>query len=204
MNQRVFCALGLTIAVACSSPASRPMGGTGGEEEETGGKGGAATGGSKATGGSGGSTGGSGGSGTGGSVSTGGSGGSTGGSGGSTGGAGGDGGSTGGAGGMGGSGGVAGGGPAGAFHDLVVKVPCPTQMGTGKSCNIATEVRAYDKPVMIGGTAGTMYKVKLKVCAVYEGKPYTGCMTHPDSPKICINGTPGAGGFSPTYPTLGL
>jgi hypothetical protein len=86
----------------------------------------------------------------------------------------------------------------------VVKVPCPTPGGMGGSCTVATDVRAYDKPIMIGGTAGTTYKVKLKICAVYEGRPYTGCMMSTDSPRICINGMPGTGGFAPTYPTLGI
>jgi hypothetical protein len=56
----------------------------------------------------------------------------------------------------------------------------------------------------VGGAPVTLYKVKLRICAVYEGRPYLGCTAHPDSPRICVNGTPATGGFAPTYPTLGL
>ena len=94
--------------------------------------------------------------------------------------------------------------PAAALHDLVITVPCANQSGTGKSCNLPADVRAFDKPYMIAGTAGTTYNVKLKVCAIFEAKPYNGCTDHPESPKICINGMPGAGGFAPTYPTLAI
>jgi hypothetical protein len=103
----------------------------------------------------------------------------------------------------GGGGGVSGGSPAAALDKLLIKVPCPAAT-TGGSCNIATNVRAYDKPFTIGGTPGTLYKVKLKICAVHEGRPYTMCTASPDSPRICINGMPGTGGFAPTYPTLAL
>ncbi len=227
MKQRWIFGLALSLSMACTpavddSPSSSTggstgnntggskAGGTGGGSTSTGGTGGGSTstggtgGGSTSTGGSPGSSGGTGG----GSTSTGGSGGGAGGSGGAAGGTGGstDGGGTpstdtgGGA----GAGGGTGMGPAAALHDYVIKVPCPTQGGTGKSCTIATDVRGFDKPVMIGGDAATTYKVKLKICAVYEARPYTGCTAHPESPKVCINGMPSTGGFAPTYPTLAL
>jgi hypothetical protein len=186
-----------------SSSNSGGSSGSGGNSSSGSGGSSSSTGGSPGSGGSSSSTGGS--SGSGGSSSEGGStgsGGSASGSGGSSGGTGGSGSTD--AGGGGDTGGTPGGGsPAAALHNLVVSVPCPSPT-TGGSCTVATNIRAYDKPIMIGGTAGTTYKVKLKVCAVYEGRPYSNCMMSPDSPRICINGTPGTGGYAPTYPTLGI
>jgi hypothetical protein len=223
MIKRCLLTVSLLASFACSPVSDDPTPGTGGSGGSAGGSGGS-------SGGRGGSTAGSGGSNAGTGGATGGSGGAAGGTGGAPGGSGGTGGATGGSGGAtGGSGGSTGGsgggttdggtpdsggegdappstgtGPAAALHDQVIRVPCPNQTGMGASCSVATNVRAYDKPFMITGNPATTYKVKVKICAVYEGRPYTGCMTSPDSPRICINGTPGTGSFAPTYPSLGI
>jgi hypothetical protein len=197
--------VGVALSFACSgSPGRKPTG--------TGGAGGEVTGGS----GGGGGSGGSGGSGYGGSGGSGGGGSGGGGSGGS-GGAGGGGGSTtpdagrdsgGGTDTGGGTGGAGGGmgGPAAALHDQVFKVPCPTQTGMAASCGVADmAVRAYNKMFTIGGDPAVTYKVKLHFCAVYEGRIYMGCMTSPDSNRICIDGMPARpDANAPTYPTLAL
>jgi hypothetical protein len=97
------------------------------------------------------------------------------------------------------------GGPASGLNDQLFKVPCPNATSTAMDCQVAANVRAWSKTVQIGGDPGTTYKVKLKFCAVFEGRAYTGCMTSPDSNRICIDGklvtTPS---YVPTYPTLAL
>ena len=219
MKKRWLLPLSFALCFACTPAETGGGGGTGGSNSTggSGGRGGSsgtggATGGTGgATGGTGGATGGSGGStgGTGGSGGSGGSTGGTGGSGGSGGSTGGTGGSTGGTDGgvkpeMGGGteGGMSMGGPAGVLDNYVLTVPCPAGM-MGGTCQIATNVRAFDKPLTFGGDPTKTYKVTIKLCGLYETRPYMGCSTMPQ-PRHCVNGTPGTGGFAATYPTLGL
>jgi hypothetical protein len=205
MTHRCLQSLGLALVLACSSSSTRKPpppanGGAGGDSN--GGTGGSAPGGSggaggRAMGGSGG--GGSGGSGGGGAGGSGGSGGAGGSamdaardtSSADTGGVTGDGGG--------------GSGPAAALHNQVISVACPANTGAmATSCSIADNVRMFDKMFTIGGDPNVTYRVRLKICAVFEARPYSGCMTSPDSTRICINGMPVTTGFAPTYPTLAV
>ena len=221
MTKRWLLPLSLVLSFGCTPAAddnntgnggSTARGGSGGGSSARGGSGGGS---SSTTGGSSGSTtGGSSGSTTGGSSGStnggaGGGSGPVGGSGGSgRGGAGGAGGSAGGTGGSrdGGAtpteGGMSSGGPAAVLDNYVITVPCPAG-AMGGSCNVGTDVRAFDKALKFGGDPAKTYKVTLKICALYETRPYTGCSAMPN-PRHCVNGTPGTGGFAATYPTLGL
>ena len=95
------------------------------------------------------------------------------------------------------------GGPAGGFHDLVMKVPCAN--ATATQCGLPTNVRAFNKPIMIGGDPATTYKVKLKICAIFETRDYTACKPGSDNPRVCIDGTlVNTPSYKPTYPTLAI
>jgi hypothetical protein len=224
INQRWYLVLGLaTCTAAClggTPDRSGSPGGAGGQDQEGGasGQGGAGTGGKaggggsgaggKATGGSGGSPtpdasaeGGSGGGGTGaGGMAGAGAGGMAGAGAGGMAGAG--------AGGMagagaGGAGGMTAGGVAGALHDQVFAVPCPAE-GTAGSCNIT--MRKFAKMFTLGGDPATTYKVKLKVCAVFEGRSYMGGMALAEAMShVYVGGMPAnPNQFAVTYPVVSM
>jgi hypothetical protein len=84
-----------------------------------------------------------------------------------------------------------------------MKVPCAN--ATASSCGLAADVRAFDKAITIGGDSATTYMVKLKICGVFETRPYNACKAGAENPRICIDGTPATTpSNAPTYPTLGL
>ena len=81
--------------------------------------------------------------------------------------------------------------------------PLPRWADGGSCTDGSRNVRAFDKPLTFGGDPTKTYKVTIKLCGLYETRPYMGCSAMPQ-PRHCVNGTPGTGGFAATYPTLGL
>ena len=54
-----------------------------------------------------------------------------------------------------------------------------------------------------GGDPNVTYKVRLKFCAVFEGRMMSGCQGTSENPNICLNGTlTNTPTYHPTYPTL--
>jgi hypothetical protein len=64
--------------------------------------------------------------------------------------------------------------------------------------------RKKTKTITFGGDPSKTYKVKLHVCATMEGRGYTGCAKGPESPIVCMDGTPMTGQYQVTYPVYSM
>jgi hypothetical protein len=180
------------------------FGGTGGGSGGTGGGAGGATagsgGGGGGSGGAGGGAAGSGGAG-GGAAGMGGGGGGTGGTAGSGGRDGGGGGTGGGAGGATGDGGPAAGVDiAGKLHKYLRSLRCTRLNTDPRSCFASMDEEVKRESFPFGGTAGTVYDVKVRVRGIIEPRGYTGgALQDMMNPWFYVGGMPGGPGDNAAY-----
>jgi hypothetical protein len=98
--------------------------------------------------------------------------------------------------------------PAAALNNQVITVPCPGTPNNGEECSFPAAQHKVDRPFTIAGDPNVTYKVTLKLCGVWEGMKYAGCVppdpAAPAPSNVCIGGTRSNEGNDADYPTLAL